>query len=270
MIRALVVDDEALAREALREILQEDGAFEIVRECKNGKEAVQAIQKEKLDVVFLDVRMPLLDGFEVVEQVGADKMPLTVFVTAYDSFAIKAFEAQALDYVLKPFDEERFRKTIERIKRQLSRDSADGGKAKAEATGPLDLEDKLRAVLDAYKPGYLDRLPVRTSGRVVFLQMAEIRWIESAGNYVQIFTAEEPVIMRETLSNLEQRLDPNRFIRIHRSTIVNVEHVKELRPWYTGEYIVIMNGGKELTLARRYRHLLKRLLNEPMEEASAE
>ena len=119
MIRALVVDDETLAREALREILQEDGAFEIVRECKNGKEAVQAIQKEKLDVVFLDVRMPLLDGFEVVEQVGADKMPLTVFVTAYDSFAIKAFEAQALDYVLKPFDEERFRKTIERIKRQL-------------------------------------------------------------------------------------------------------------------------------------------------------
>jgi two-component system, LytTR family, response regulator len=268
MIRALVVDDEALAREALREILQEEGAFEIVRECKNGREAVQAIQKEKLDVVFLDVRMPLLDGFEVVEQVGADKMPLTVFVTAYDSFAIKAFEAQALDYVLKPFDEERFRKTIERIKRQLSRDQ-DGGRTKAEAA-PAGLEDKLRAVLDAYKPGYLDRLPVRTSGRVVFLQMAEIRWIESAGNYVQIFTAEEPVIMRETLSNLEQRLDPNRFIRIHRSTIVNVEHVKELRPWYTGEYIVIMNGGKELTLARRYRHLLKRLLNEPVEEASAE
>lgn len=267
MIRALVVDDEALAREALCEILQEDGSFEIVRECKNGKEAVQAIQKEKLDVVFLDVRMPLLDGFEVVEQVGAEKMPLTVFVTAYDSFAIKAFEAQALDYVLKPFDEERFRKTLERIKRQLSRDSADLDKTKTEAA-PAGLEDKLRAVLDAYKPGYLDRLPVRTSGRVVFLQMAEIRWIESAGNYVQIFTAEEPVIMRETLSNLEQRLDPHRFIRIHRSTIVNVEHVKELRPWYTGEYIVIMNGGKELTLARRYRHLLKRLLNEPMEQVS--
>lgn len=250
MIRALIVDDESLARDALREILEEDASFQLLKDCKNGKEAVASIQRDKPDVVFLDVRMPVLDGFGVVEKVGVENMPLTIFVTAYDQFAIKAFESQALDYVLKPFDEDRFRKTIERMKRQLQMGSY------------ADLETRLRSVLNVAKPKYQDRLPVRSGGRIVFLQTSDIRWIEAAGNYLKFVTRDEAVLMRGTMANLEGQLDPERFLRIHRSTIVNVSHVKELRPWYTGEYVVIMNGGKELTLARRYRHHLKRFVTE--------
>jgi len=248
MIRALIVDDESLAREALRDILSEDASFQILKDCKNGKEAVAAIQRDKPDVVFLDVRMPVLDGFGVIERVGVENMPLTVFVTAYDQFAIKAFESQALDYVLKPFDEDRFRKTIERMKRQLQKGSYS------------DLEARLRSMLNITKPKYQDRLPIRSGGRIVFLQTSDIRWIEAAGNYLKFVTKDESVLMRGTMANLEGELDPERFIRIHRSTIVNVAQVKELRPWYTGEYVVIMNGGKELTLARKYRHYLKRFV----------
>jgi two-component system LytT family response regulator len=250
MIRALIVDDESLARDALREILEEDAAFQLLKDCKNGKEAVASIQRDKPDVVFLDVRMPVLDGFGVVEKIGVENMPLTIFVTAYDQFAIKAFESHALDYVLKPFDEDRFRKTIERMKRQLQMGSY------------ADLETRLRSVLNVAKPKYQDRLPVRSGGRIVFLQTSDIRWIEAAGNYLKFVTKDEAVLMRGTMASLEGQLDPERFIRIHRSTIVNVSHVKELRPWYTGEYVVIMNGGKELTLARRYRHHLKRFVTE--------
>jgi two-component system, LytTR family, response regulator len=251
MIRALIVDDEHLAREALREILAEDKAFQLLKDCKNGKEAVASILRDKPDVVFLDVRMPVLDGFGVVEKVGVEHMPVTVFVTAYDQFAIKAFEAQALDYVLKPFDEDRFRKTLERMKRQLQIGSY------------TDLESRLRSVLSIAKPTFQDRLPIRSGGRIVFLQTSDIRWIEAAGNYLKFVTKDESVLMRGTISSLEGQLDPERFIRIHRSTIVNVAQVKELRPWYTGEYVVIMNGGKELTLARHYRHHLKRFVNTP-------
>jgi two-component system LytT family response regulator len=250
MIRALIVDDESLARDALREILEEDAAFQLLKDCKNGKEAVASIQRDKPDVVFLDVRMPVLDGFGVVEKIGVENMPLTIFVTAYDQFAIKAFESHALDYVLKPFDEDRFRKTIERMKRQLQMGSY------------ADLETRLRSVLNVARPKYQDRLPVRSGGRIVFLQTSDIRWIEAAGNYLKFVTKDEAVLMRGTMASLEGQLDPERFIRIHRSTIVNVSHVKELRPWYTGEYVVIMNGGKELTLARRYRHHLKRFVTE--------
>lgn len=249
MIRALIVDDESLAREALRDILAEDASFQLLKDCKNGKEAVAAIQRDKPDVVFLDVRMPVLDGFGVIERIGVENMPLTVFVTAYDQFAIKAFESQALDYVLKPFDEDRFRKTIERMKRQLQKGSYS------------DLEARLRSMLNIARPKYQDRLPIRSGGRIVFLQTSDIRWIEAAGNYLKFVTRDEAVLMRGTMANLEGQLDPERFLRIHRSTIVNVAHVKELRPWYTGEYVVIMNGGKELTLARRYRHQLTRFVN---------
>jgi two-component system, LytTR family, response regulator len=250
VIRALIVDDESLARHALREILEEDAAFQLLKDCKNGKEAVASIQRDKPDVVFLDVRMPVLDGFGVIEKVGVENMPITIFVTAYDQFAIKAFEAHALDYILKPFDEDRFRKTIDRMKRQLQVGSY------------ADLETRLRSVLDVARPKYQDRLPIRCSGRIVFLQTSDIRWIEAAGNYLKFVTKDDGVLMRGTMSSLEEQLDPERFIRIHRSTIVNVGHVKELRPWYTGEYVIIMNGGKELTMARRYRHHLKRFVTQ--------
>lgn len=253
MIRALIVDDESIARDALRDVLAEDGDFTLLRDCKNGKEAVAAIEREHPDVVFLDVRMPVLDGFEVIGKVGVDRMPPTVFVTAYDSFAIKAFEAGALDYLLKPFDEDRVYTTLQRVKRVI------------QAGGYAGLQDKLQSVLSTARPRHLDRIPVRSAGRIVFLELSDIRWIESSANYLKFCTADEAILSRGTMMGLEAQLDPERFLRIHRSTIINVEHLKELRPWYTGEYIVIMNGGKELTLARRYRYQLQKLLQRSVE-----
>jgi two-component system LytT family response regulator len=232
MIRALIVDDEPLAREAIRDLLAADGAFEVAGECASGEEAVEAIDKLHPDVVFLDVQMPRMGGFGVVEAVGADRMPLTVFATAYDQYALKAFEAQALDYVLKPFDEERFRRVLDRVRRQLAR------VAEPEAAG---------------------RLAIKSGGRTVFLRREEIRCFEASGNHVKVRTADASYLLRETIKSLETRLDADRFVRIHRSTIVNVEHVREIRPWYTGEYIVVMTGGRELTLSRGYRANLPRL-----------
>jgi len=231
MIRALIVDDEPLAREAIRDLLAADGAFEIGGECASGADAVSAIAKLRPDVVFLDVQMPGMGGFGVVEAVGADRMPLTIFVTAYDQYALKAFEAQALDYVLKPFDEERFRRVLQRVRRQLDRSPH------AEP----------------------DRFAIKSGGRTMFLRREEIHCFEASGNHVKVRTADASYWLRETIKSLEARLDPDRFVRIHRSTIVNVAHVREIRPWYTGEYIVVMADGKELTLSRGYRANLPRL-----------
>ncbi len=231
MIRTLIVDDEPLAREAIRDLVAADGAFEIAGECSSGEEAVAAIGKLRPDVVFLDVQMPGMGGFGVVETIGAERMPLTVFATAYDQYALKAFEAQALDYVLKPFDEERVRRVLERVRRQLEK-----------APRP--------------EPG---RLAIKSGGRTIFLRLEEVRSFEASGNHVRVRTADTSCFLRETIKHLEARLDPDRFVRIHRSTIVNVEHVREIRPWYTGEYIVVMAGGQELTLSRGYRANLPRL-----------
>jgi len=231
MIRALIVDDEPLAREAIRDLVTADGAFEIAGECSSGEEAVAAIGKLRPDLVFLDVQMPGMSGFGVVEAVGAESMPLTVFATAYDQYALKAFEAQALDYVLKPFDEERFRRVLQRVRRQLEQ-------------------------LPRTEP---DRFAIKAGGHTVFLRREEIRFFEASGNHVKVRTAAASYLLRETIKNLEARLDPDRFVRIHRSTIVNVEHVREIRPWDTGEYIVVMGGGQELTLSRGYRANLPRL-----------
>jgi two-component system, LytTR family, response regulator len=232
MIRALIVDDEPLAREAIRDLVAAEGGFDIAGECASGEDAVVAIAKLRPDVVFLDVQMPAMGGFGVVEAVGAERMPLTVFVTAYDQYALKAFEAQALDYVLKPFDEERFRRVLQRVRRQLSHGA---------------------------KPEAAERLAIKCAGRTVFLRPEEIRCFEASGNHVKVRTAAESYLLRETIKSLAARLDPDRFVRIHRSTIVNANHVREIRPWYTGEYVVVMNGGQELTLSRGYRASLPRL-----------
>jgi two-component system LytT family response regulator len=230
MIRALIVDDESLAREAVRDLLLADGAFAIAGECEDGTAAIRAIEEQHPDVVFLDVQMPVMDGFAVVEAVGAERMPLTVFVTAYDQYALKAFEAQALDYVLKPFDEERFARVLARLKRQIGR-----------------------------SPDSSDRIALKSAGRVVFVKRAEILWLEASGNQVKVRTTTGTLALRDTIKNMEGRLDADSFVRIHRSTIVNVDHVREIRPWYTGEYIVVMSDRHELTLSRGYRANLPRL-----------
>jgi two-component system LytT family response regulator len=234
MIRALIVDDEPLAREAIRDFLLADREFQIAGECRDGAEAIRAIQELSPDAVFLDVQMPAVDGFAVIEAVGVDRMPLTVFVTAYDQYALKAFEAQALDYVLKPFDEERVARVLQRLKRRF-RDVVRGQQESPE------------------------RIALKTAGRVVFVQRAAILWFGASGNQVKVRTTGETLVIRDTIKNLESRLDGEYFVRIHRSTIVNVEHVREIRPWYTGEYVVVMSGRYELTLSRGYRANLPRL-----------
>ena len=240
MIRALIVDDEPLAREAIREMLREDGGFTIEGECDDGEQAVAAIRRLRPDVVFLDVQMPGLDGFDVVEAVGLDRMPAVVFATAYDQYALRAFDAQALDYVLKPFDEERFRRVIARVRKLTARPEALGG------------------LMQQVRPESQERLAVKSAGRTVFLPFREIRWIEARGNYAAIRGAGEAVTVRETFKSIESRL-PGGFVRIHRSVIVNAARVREIRPWYTGEYIIVVDGGHELTLSRGYRANLPRL-----------
>jgi two-component system LytT family response regulator len=243
----LIVDDEPLARERIRALLAVDPDIEVVAECGDGQAAVSAIHKLTPDLLFLDVQMPDLDGFGVLEAVGAEHMPVTIFVTAFDSYALQAFEVHALDYLLKPFETERFRKALERAKAQIHREQ--GG----------EVSQRLLALLEGvtaeHKP--LERLVVKAGGRVYFLRTEEIDWIEAAGNYLRLHVGTESHLLRETMNALEARLDPDKFLRIHRSTIVNIERIQELHPWFKGDYVVILRDGTQLTLSRSYRQKLQ-------------
>ena len=241
-IRTLIVDDEPLARKRLQRLLSDETDVEVVGECGDGLEAVEAIRSRTPDLVFLDVQMPGLDGFGVVEQVGPEAIPAVVFVTAYDQHALRAFEVSALDYLLKPFLPERFQRAMGRARKQLSGD-------RDERT-----QEKLVQLL-AQVSGrrWLDRLLVKSESRVYFLKAEEIDWVEAADNYVQLHVGKEVHLLRETMARLEASLDPARFLRIHRSTIVNLDRVKEMHPWFSGEYVVLLNDGTQLRLSRGYR-----------------
>lgn len=261
-IRVAIVDDEQLSRDRMRSLLEAHADIEIVAECADGAQALKAIDDVGPDLVFLDVQMPEVDGFGVVQALGdtADqsangqrsRTPAIVFVTAHDDHALKAFEVHALDFLLKPFDTARFEKTLERARRQLgpSRESVD---AKLVAL----LED-LRAERNGTRRQ--DRMIVKSSGRVFFLRTDDIDWVEAAGNYVRVHVASDSYLLRESMKNMETRLDPNTFIRIHRSAIVNVDHVKQLEPWFHGEYVVIMRDGTRLTASRVYSDRLAALI----------
>ena len=243
-IRALIVDDEPLARERIRTLLASEPDVDVIAEAADGLEAVDAIREHRPDLVFLDVHMPNLDGFEVIEQIGTDHMPLVIFVTAYDQHALRAFEVQALDYLLKPFDAERFHGTLERARRQI--ESLESG----------DLSRRLLTLVRSLKgdrPARTDRLVVKSGGRLFFLRADEIDWIEAAGNYVRLHVGTDAHLLRETMNSIEARLNPEIFFRIHRSHIVNIERIKELQPWFNGEYVVILRDGTKLTLSRGYR-----------------
>jgi two-component system LytT family response regulator len=240
-IQVLIVDDEPLARKRIRRLLQGEREIEILGECANGREAVAAIQRQAPDILFLDVQMPELDGFGVLEAVGAETIPAVVFVTAYDQYALRAFEVHALDYLLKPFDQERFQVALQQARRQLQRQS----------TG--ELSQRLSALLAHLGSGRVDRLLVKAEGRVFFIKVDEIDWIEAAGNYVRVHVGNESHLLRETMHAMEAKLDPNQFLRMHRSTIVNVDRIKELQPWFNGEYVVILRDGTQLRLSRGYR-----------------
>jgi two-component system LytT family response regulator len=249
-IRVLVVDDEPLAREKIRGMAADDAELRVVGECSNGAEAIEAIQTLRPDLILLDVQMPEVGGFAVLEALKDEGLPPVIFITAYDHYAVRAFEFHALDYLLKPFDRERFRAAIDRAKRQIRREN----------DGPLDA--RILALLEQMReqPRYTERLVVKTGGRVFFLNADEIDWIEAEGNYVSIHAGKKAYLLRETISGIESQLDPRHFVRIHRSAVVNINRIKELQPWSHGEYHVILHDGTQLTLSRSYRDNLQSAL----------
>lgn len=254
-LKAILVDDEPLARRRLRTLLKDHADVEIVAECASGREAVAAIRKGDFDVAFLDIQMPGVDGFGVIEQVGADKMPVVVFVTAHDEHALRAFEVNALDYLLKPFDERRLAVALRRARRQVE----------LRAGGDAAFRERVRGVIaDLRSPSpHRSRFAVKSSGRIYFVPVEEVDRVEAAGKYVRLHAGGEVHLHRASISQVETELDPRRFVRIHRSTIVNVHRIKELQPLFHGEFAVILTDGTELTLSRGYRGKLAELLEQP-------
>jgi two-component system, LytTR family, response regulator len=253
-IRVVVADDELLARKKLRLLLGSEPQVEVVAECSNGRETVSAIRSFRPDLLLLDIQMPDLDGFEVLSEISSDEMPPVIFTTAYDQYAIRAFEAHALDYLLKPFDQDRLHAAIWRAGVEI-RKSKD-----------QDLTNRVLALLSAVKSGkrpvpeFDDRLTIRTNGRVVFLNLEEIHWVEAAANYVRLNTGKDSYLFRETISRVSERLSTGSFVRIHRSMIVNINKIKELIPVNSGEYVVVLHSGKELSCSRGYRANLEQLI----------
>ena len=247
-IRTIIADDETLARRKLRALLSLESGVNVVAECRDGKQTVAAVETHEPDLLVLDIQMPDLDGFQVLEQIPALRMPIVVFATAYDQYAIRAFEAHALDYLLKPFDQKRLHHALGRVKDELLRSHEHGIRARI-----LDL-------LREAKPDSqeLRRLVIRTSGRVVFLDLKEVDWIEAAANYVKLHVGANSYLFREGIGHIAARLNPLQFVRIHRSFIVNVSRIRELQPCDSGEYIAVLKDGKELSCSRGCRpHLLK-------------
>ena len=253
-IRALIADDESLARKFIRRMLKQDPHVEVVGECSNGKEAVAMIEKQKPDVVFLDIQMPEMDGFAVLEALELEHLPAIVFTTAYESYAIRAFELHALDYLLKPFDQVRFKAALKHVKERFH--------SQPHEEGRLQIGTLLESIKAQQK--YLDRIIIRADGRISFLNTREIDWIEADDKYLHLHTGKGSRMVRQTLTAMETELDPKRFVRIHRSAIVNVDRIKELQPLFSGEYSVHLENGTKLTLSRNYKDKLFELLGKPL------
>jgi two-component system LytT family response regulator len=247
-LRVLVVDDEALGRDCVRLAVESAPGFEVVGLCENGAEAVEQIAAESPDLVVLDIQMPGKSGFEVIREVGVERMPATVFVTAHDDFALQAFEVHALDYVLKPFDDGRLHAALEYARDRLA--NRDGG-----------IEERLRGLLASVAapgdrpPGtaYAKRLLVRTGDRFRYLPIQEIDYIEAAGNNLKVHTRTAAYLIRMTVNEIVSHLDPTAFVRIHRSTVVRIGALKEIQPWFGGDYIAILEDSRQLRVSRTYR-----------------
>jgi two-component system LytT family response regulator len=254
-IRTLIVDDEQMARASIRVLLGGDPEIELVGECASGVDAVTAIAARSPDLVFLDVQMPRMNGFEVLEAIGESRQFVVVFVTAYDSYAIEAFDVQALDYVLKPFDDRRFHRAVERAKDRIRHARLDHLATElvqaVSGTGPVDKPTPAEP---------LERIVIRDGGRTVFVPLADIDWIEAADYYVQLHVGKKSYLLREPMRDLEARLDPKRFMRIHRSAIVAIDRVTELRPSAHGDHCVRLRDGTDLKLSRARRGRLRVLL----------
>jgi two-component system LytT family response regulator len=254
-IRTVIVDDEELARRGLRALSQRCEDLELICECRNGREAVDAIHRHRPDLVFLDVQMPGKTGFDVIGAIEDAQRPHVIFVTAYDKFALRAFEVHALDYLLKPVNEERFDAALARVREAMSHasDNAIVQRVRQAAAG-------LQGATSPSAMPAADRLPIKSNGRIIVIRSADIDWIEAEGDYVSVHVGAKTWLTRETIAAVELRLALSGFVRIHRSTLVNAERVKELRPRDKGEYIVVLSDGTELKLTRNYRASVERLV----------
>ncbi|MEP6940602.1 MAG: LytTR family DNA-binding domain-containing protein [Rudaea sp.] len=262
MIRTLIVDDEPLARRGLELRLRKHADIEIVGEADNGRKAFRAISTLRPDLMFLDVQMPGIDGFELLRAVPATQIPLTVFVTAYDQYALAAFAASALDYLLKPVDDARLDESIARARARLAERKAEDHYErllKLIGTLPNAAELKLDEALGGAAPPLAGKLTIKDGSRVLRVDIESIRWIDAAGDYMCIHAGEDTHVLRGTMHQLEQRLDPKRFARVHRSTIVNLDRVKEMRPHLNGEFFLVLDSGHELKLSRSYKDKLRLL-----------
>lgn len=261
-LSVVIVDDESVARARLRRLLLDEPDIELVAECENGRDAVNTILERTPDLVFLDIEMPELSGFEVLRALPEETMPAFVFVTAFNSYALEAFTVDALDYLLKPFDAERFQVTVRRARERLSA-RGDQRELLTVIREISETQREIRAAVaqlpDAHSPrgAYLERIAVKVDGRVFFVRVDDVEFIESAANYVKLHVAGEAHLIRERLGDLAARLDPSRFARIHRSTIVNLDKIKEIQPWFSGDALVILRGGQKLRLSRMFRSSLE-------------
>ena len=252
VLEVVIVDDEPLARDRIRELLKSHRDVEIVGEARNGQEAIETITLQRPDIVFLDVQMPDMNGFEVLKALDLNSIPLIIFVTAFDEYALRAFEFHAVDYLMKPFDRQRFAKAIDYAKLQVT------------LTKDRDTSRIIR-LLEDIKPrtGYLERFIIKTGETVHFVQASEVDSIEAEGNYVRLKIGNSSHLLRDTLNNIESQIDPRLFVRIHRSTIVNMNRVRELQTWARGEYRVVLHSGASHTLSRGYRDHFESVISRP-------
>lgn len=248
-LSAILVDDEPLARERLRAFLSREPDITVVGECQNGEEALIAVREKKPDLLFLDVQMPGLSGFEVLHRLNGSSPPAVIFTTAHDQYAVKAFEIHAVDYLLKPFDRERLKTALDRAR------------ARAVAHRPDDLQSKLAAMLEDLRSGAREpeRIPVKSNGKVSFVRIPDIDWVGSADNYVELHVGAHSHLIRETMSSLSSRLPAEQFLRVSRTAIINLSRVKELQPLFHGEYAITLTTGARVTLSRSYRDQLPKL-----------
>ncbi len=255
MIKAIIVDDEPLARDVIKTLLEDHDGIEIVVECSNGKLAVDSIIQHQPDIVFLDVEMPDMNGFEVIQTLNANEMPLIIFTTAYDQYAIPAFEANALDYLLKPFDRERFNDSLDRAKKRLSL----MGKGEFSAT-IASLLDDYETLKSKGSARYVDKVTVRQKNKIRLIKTEHIRWIEASGDYVCIHSLNDKYLLNDSMNQMAEKLDPKRFMRIHRSTIVNIDEILEIEPYFNGEYFIHLKDKTKLKSSRSYKEAISGLI----------
>jgi two-component system LytT family response regulator len=254
VIRTIIADDQRLAREKLRTLLASEKDVKVVAECSDGKQTVSAIRRLGADLLLLEIQMPGMDGFQVLSELSPDEMPAVIFTSAYDQYALRAFEVRALDYLLKPFDLERLQHAIEKVRVELNK-----SQDRQITHRILGLLSQLKSeITSSSSPDGL--LVIRAKGRVVFVKLSEIDWIEASANYVRLNAGKESHLVRESMSRILERLNPSHFVRIHRSTIVNFQQIKELIPVNSGEYAVVLKSGKELSCSRGYRAELENMI----------